>query len=111
MALPPAHVMNGSSSSCSCDEWLFLPPKEIPLFRVMTATVTFQNVNGTTQPAPFVSLKADHTHLGVESEPVPAPSASKEGIWRRRGRESARQEENSDMPLLTKQRYDIVIDN
>ena len=77
---------------------------EIPLFRVMTATVTFQNINGSSQPAQFVSLKADLTHLGVESEPVPAPSASKEGgILRRRGRESARREENSDKPLITKQ--------
>ena len=87
-----------------------LPPTEIPLFRVMTATVTFQNANGCSEAAPYVSLKADHTSMGAWSEPIPAPSAGREGGVRRRGRESVRQDEQSpDIPLVTMERYFIML--
>ena len=47
--------------------YLYINHTEIPLFHVMSARVTFGNVNGIKQPIPHVSL---------ESEEVPQPIVS-----------------------------------
>ena len=86
---------------------------EIPLFHVMTASVTFGNVNGHTDPAPHISL---HMERG-RAEPVAMTTPTSGCQWReygvtRRGRslsqdgEGGRGEEErgsgEDIPAATR---------
>ena len=54
---------------------------EIPLFHVMTASVTFGNINGHTNPAPHISL---HMEQG-RAEPVTVTTPTRRCQWRECG--------------------------
>ena len=67
---------------------------EIPLFHVMTASVTFGNVNGHTNPAPHISLHMEQGRV----EPVAVTTPTRDCQWReygvtRRGRSLSQDEE------------------
>ncbi|CAI8029591.1 Ankyrin repeat domain-containing protein 13D [Geodia barretti] len=54
---------------------------EIPLFHVMTASVTFGNVNGHTNPAPHISLHMEQGRV----EPVAVTTPTRDCQWREYG--------------------------
>lgn len=79
---------------------------EIPLFHVMAAKVTFGNLNGKTQPAPFVSLHTERVRTEPEAitiATVSSPSET-EGVKRRHTSLSEDHHESSvDRPPSTSQ--------
>ena len=63
---------------------LFLFSVEIPLFHVMSAKVTFCNLNGKTQPSPFVSLHTERVNTEPEAVTMVTASPSRtDGVKRR----------------------------
>ena len=57
---------------------------EIPLFHVMSAKVTFCNLNGKTQPSPFVSLHTERVKTDPEAVTMVTASPSRMGGVKRR---------------------------
>lgn len=79
---------------------------EIPLFHVMSAKVTFGNLNGKTQPSPFVSLHTERVKTEPEVITMATVSASSttEGVKRRHTSLSEDHHESSvDQPPSTSQ--------
>ena len=72
----------------------------------MAAKVTFCNLNGKTQPAPFVSLHTERVR--AEPEPITmttTPSSGEVGVVKRRHASSSeeRQESSVDQPSVSSQ--------
>lgn len=75
---------------------------EIPLFHVMSAKVTFGNLNGETSAVPNVTVTK--TKEEVESSPVTTPTASSPGFERRlrfRGNSESSADKPPTQPTLS----------
>lgn len=73
---------------------------EIPLFHVISAKVTFMNINGHASPVPHVSLSSTKTRLGPTPVLTPAPSSPTQvgGVKRRHGQAMNWDESSVDTP-------------
>ena len=73
---------------------------EIPLFHVMSAKVTFCNLNGKMQPSPFVSLHTERVRTDPEAVTMVTTSPSRtDGVKRRHTSSSEDHQESSvDQP-------------
>lgn len=77
---------------------------EIPLFHVITAKVSFTNINGHTSPASHVSLSTERKRAEPAPVHTPMPSSPTEvgGVKRRHGQAGGATSSSVDPPTCTR---------